>query len=1012
MNFMPWLLSDSNAAPVILQNWQKIILWNQEDWSVIDAELNVISSRERNNIIKSTNDLPIRLKAMEIRDVVRDSIIAVIDAKTWSGKTTEVAKILSWKIVFSEPRVIAAIAAANWVSKWLLSTIWDPEYAIWHKVGYRTWREVKSSHDSDILYVTDWLQLLRQFVSGINPDILIMDEVHTYSIPTEWVLKLMKDLMIEQVKKKVEKKTKLVLMSATIDHKMIADYFKEISTDIPLINVEWRQFSITKEYKTGSDFITSILSSAHKKHDVLAFVEWKKEMASVIEELKIMLPQEEYDIYPLHSEMPIDEQQSLLQKTGNKTVIIIATNVAQESLTIPYIKDVVDNWYRKVLRVNSVWVPELRREEISKADSEQRAWRGWRVQDWNYVFANNMPFENLKDFPDGEIENVTLEKYILISLSVWFDPLKELKRELVKEESKRVKIFIHEPNIDLVQLSYLNLLKIWAINWDLTQDGKVVINATLTPLGRELLNLPLEPCVWKMLKESVKLNCTPEMIDICAIINHKWFLWKNQDWKIFVNNKAKKHSDMIAQRAILKFITSREPLKDQDVSRLIASWVNSQEIKLFQEYSKSGHGKMLFEIVDLTEIWIKSKRVYEVLNTIKILKERLEWSWTVIKQNEIKDAKTWEKHIENIIKCILHWIPNNVFDWYEDLKMFHHEDMKSFIRPNTSCIIPEEKYKYIWLPFIIWWVDGNEDMPLLLFVSRVDEWMLNEVIYSHKNGEYEDLNEAFKDKKIKVVKRKRWRPLEPRILNNLKDDQGWLSPSDLANSITKENLRDVNSFLWLPDYLINQNLPIKLFIKSFSWSPKWEFNIKRFKQLLKLFIPQLVEKFHMEKVHKSLISSYQDDDWYVVELIRASNEPSVKEFLANPYKEQYWTLINTPQNRRNSDADKKRFEEIWEQYELESQLDKKLEKQRKRRTSWKLNLYISVKYKISKNDAKLLIDNWYVTVNDRNTFYLQVFDPNADELTVTFRKDELDAILLVLKSKKKEKGSKKMDKDI
>ena len=65
-----------------------------------------------------------------------------------------------------------------------------------------------------------------------------MDEIHTYSIPTEWMLKLMRDFMMEQMQKNVKDRVKLVLMSATLDYKLIADYFKEIMQDIPLINVE------------------------------------------------------------------------------------------------------------------------------------------------------------------------------------------------------------------------------------------------------------------------------------------------------------------------------------------------------------------------------------------------------------------------------------------------------------------------------------------------------------------------------------------------------------------------------------------------------------------------------------------------------------------------------------------------------------------------------------------------------------------------------------------------------
>ncbi|EKE27830.1 MAG: hypothetical protein ACD_3C00145G0016 [uncultured bacterium (gcode 4)] len=995
MNLMPWSNNDSNVLPWFQFNWSIYTPWIQTDWSIMDVEWKIIHREERDQIIKSIYDLPFHNKSAgdktkEIIDSVHSELITVINGKTWSGKTTETPKLFLWKglkVVISEPRIIAALNACEFTCTGLFATTGDPYYSIWHKVWYRTWKETKSSNFSELLYVTDWLQLLRQFFTWINPDILIMDELHTYSVPTEFLLKMMKDFIFEQLKKNVKDRTKLVLMSATIDYELITEYFKDISTKIPLIKIEWRPHKLTREYISGWEFLYSIINQAKNKKNVLAFVEWKKTIEGTMEELRLHLNDEEYEILPLHSELPIDEQKRLMQKHWDKTVVIIATNVARESLTIPYINSVVDNWLKKSLKVNSkTWVPELRVEVISKAEADQWAGRAGRIGEWLWIFANDTKYEDLPDFPSWEIEDVTLERYILLSLSIWKDLMKELKWELAKDESERKRIFIHEPNIDLIQLSYDNLLKIWAI-WE---------DHVPTKLGRELLTLPLDPFVWKMLKASFKLDCSGDMIDICSIISHKWFLGKNESWKEFVLKKYKRNSDLIAQREMFKFITTREPLKDTDIAKLIEFWVNKQELNLFKEYAMNWKEKMLFELVDLTSIWVKQKKILEILGTIDILKVRLENSWHEINYHNNKDKKNQSKHFENIVKSILHGIPNNLFEYMEDANIFHNKGMGDFIKPKTSVIFADEKHRYVWLPFIIWWVDGNEDTPLLLFVSKVDESMLNEVIYTHTDGEFKDLNQVF-DKKAEITKKK-WRSFTPRELDDLQDDFGWMNIIDLINDIPKEKLRDINSFLWLPEYLVKNNYGVKKLIKSYSWTDKWEFNIVRFTKLLAIFLPRLIKRFYMEDIPKTL-TFYKDDKNYLVDTIILSKDPRIVEFLANPYKKHYDTPIWSSQNRRMSDTDKQRFEEIWEAYERHVQLEKKIEKSRKWGKSIKLNLHISKMLKVSKVDAKLLIDNQLIRVNGKNTFYLQSYNPRKDDLVLLFNKAEMNDILKALKAK-------------
>lgn len=963
--------------------------WEQRDWSIIDLEWNIITKDERGEIIKSIYNLPIHSKIhwdkiAEIRDCVGSELVAFIWAKTWSGKTTEIPKVFIWwwkKIIVSETRVIACIWAANFTSSWLLATTGNPEFTLWHRVWYRTWRESRSFYDSDLLYVTDWLQLLRH-VWGLNPDLLIADEIHTSTIPTEFLLKLYKDFALQQLKKNVADRTKLVLMSADIDEDLFRDYFKEISSNVNFIYVEWRPHNLTREYLGGWEFLYSIINRAKNNESILAFVEWKKMIEATIEELKMHLSEDKFDIFPLHSELPIEEQNWLLNKNSDKTVVVVATNVAQESLTIPYMDWVVDNWFKKEATVNSCGVTELRRVSISKSDSNQRWWRVGRTKPGTYTYTNDTPLDQLRDFPAWEIENATLEKYILISLSTWFNPLKELKWELVKDPAERKRIFIHEPNIDLVQLSYDNLIKIWAITPE----------HTLTRLWRELLNLPLDPYIGKMLRESFRLDCSWDMIDICAIINHKWFLGKIEYWKDFVNMKHKKHSDLIAQREMFNFVTTREPLRDIDYVKLLEYWISRQELDLFKEYSKNWKEKMLFELVDLTEIWVKQKKIHEILSTINILKDRLESSWLIITYRDPKNKWDIKRHYDNIIKSILHWIPNYLFDWVEESKMFHNIEMKDFIKPNTSVIIPDENCTYIWFPFIIWWTDGNEDAPLLLFVTKVDEAILNDVIYLHTDLQFKDIDFWVKN----LSRSNKWRKLEPRIMNNLMDDLGWMSLSNLIEEIPKEKLRDVSSFLWLPEFLIQNNKSIKKLIAAYSWSWKWEFNMVRFSHILKIFIPRLIERFKMDNIAETL-AFYKDDKCDLFDTIRHSNDPRVVEFFSNPYKRQYDTMMWDHLARNMQFRDLKYRDDLLD---IEETIDKKFKgkvkkEQVKKNITWEyqIQVFLAKKRWISRNKARELISNWMILINWKKAYLWQVFNPSKDKL------DEIRPIVLTSKEK-------------
>ncbi|MDD3302308.1 MAG: helicase-related protein [Candidatus Gracilibacteria bacterium] len=892
----------------------------------IDSNGLVLGKDDRDKILDTIGELPINEHIKEIQESVAQSTITIISAETGSGKTTQVPKMIMnmGNIVVVEPRVIAAIGAAKRVSRELLTTTLNQIHSIGNNIGYQTGRGKRFSNQSGIIYGTDGYQLLNQFVGGINPDVLIIDEVHTFSVATEFLIAQVKKLMQE-----TSTKIKLILMSATIDTKLLSKFFQEIEKNIPVLKIPGRTFPVEKEFRNGEKFIPSILELATKKNNILVFVEGKKQIESVIGELSKSLP--DYDIFPLHSELPIEEQTKLLNYSGNPT-IIVATNIAQESITVDYINAVVDNGFCKVLKVNSVGVPELFKEPISKADSLQRAGRAGRVMPGKYIRANDIPFEDLNDYPTGEIENLTLERYVLISLASGFDPLKEIKTGK--------NIFIHNPNRHLLELTYKNLRKLKAID----KDNQV------TEIGNILLSYPLDPKLSIMLLNGVKRNCSGNIIEIVSIINHNGFIGKTEEWKNFVSKKSKKDSDLLALTEFLKIVSSEKTLSKSIVSKLKKLSINQTELKIYQGIKKIGEiidnlllkferekqnnleqfdlfeiikikklaqileknikenpiidikveneikeilklsreliekikkGEIkeidknfidtlinlkknykLFEIVDLTGLGVKTRRVYEILNTIGTLKDRLDEQGVGINYSD---------NIDDIIMCLMSGLGEDLYIWDRKTKMFYNNKKGGFQLPKSSVIenININDY-YIGSPFIIGSTDENL-MPLLFYITRVSDFHIKEAITENeemfKGIEFHEKNEDLKDNTMKYL-----------VKDSLK-----LSLSDLASEIVNQgNLEDILSFHWLPDFLIQNNKSIKKYIRT---KRDGEFNVCIFKKLLTIFTGDLVKKFDVVKIQKTLNDYIYNET--LLNTFLESEDNKVKEFLENPYKKEY-----------------------------------------------------------------------------------------------------------------------------
>jgi ATP-dependent helicase HrpA len=553
-------------------------------WS--EAVSDSVPLRDSSNIIQMTKDsltmnfdtaLPIDAKQKEILDGIRDHNEIIITAETWAWKSTRVPQYLAnawyWVIV-TQPRVLAAMSLADRVAEEIGTKLWD-------RVGYHIWwhHEQSKSYSSatQIKFCTDGLQLIQQLLnnsspSSDKPQVLVIDEVHEWNQNIEVLIAWIKYL------KKQWKNLKLVLMSATIDANALSSYFADhrhdthwhtehSATPPPIITVPGRTFPVEKLQNPSHELISSIVKFTREKRNTLVFQPWKKEISETITQLEEILWPNEAVILPLHGDLSPDEQKKIYQQY-TKPVIIVSTNIAQTSLTIPYIDAVVDSWKERRIEMTD-WIETLILWAISQADSLQRAWRAWRTKEGVYVLCNDTPFHQLQQFPTPEIQRTLLDHtYLKILSSTW------LKMEELD--------FFHQPPINLIKKAKNSLYVLWAIN----DHDKV------TPLGKQLSRLPVDVNTWLMLIESIKHGVVDEMLKIAAIRQVWWITTRKPE---LPNTIIDHDSDLITQLRLFDYWKSILEKK--------SLWLSKDE--LFQQ------------------AWISRKSYYLALNHYKNLKEHM-----------------------------------------------------------------------------------------------------------------------------------------------------------------------------------------------------------------------------------------------------------------------------------------------------------------------------------------------------------------------------------------------------
>lgn len=427
-------------------------------------------------------NLPIFAKKDDIVTSVKNYDVTIIAAETGSGKSTQVPQYLyeaGYGVIVTEPRRIACVSLASRVAEESM----QPQ-----TVAYHTAFESTRTKNTEILFCTDGIQMAKLSKQTGRNDILIVDEIHEWNLNVETIVAWTKHLLKEK------EQIKIVLMSATIDTKQLEEYFGEVCS-VNVIDVPNKNFEVKWHFwDFESQLYDEAITAAIRGKNVLFFQPGKKEINEAITMLndRAKFLNLDIKILPMHGEMDVSEQKDAF-KHYDVPKIVVATNIAQTSITIDDIDVVIDTGVEKIVSVVN-GIEGLYLNEISKADCKQRAGRAGRTKNGEYHLLSKTDFDERIEYAKPEIQRLILDKVVLKLISMGLDP-ENLE-------------FFHKPKKEDIIAAKRSLRMMNAIN----RYGQI------TETGKKIIKMPVNCKCARMLIEAEKLNVVADVLTIIAII--------------------------------------------------------------------------------------------------------------------------------------------------------------------------------------------------------------------------------------------------------------------------------------------------------------------------------------------------------------------------------------------------------------------------------------------------------------------------------------------------------------
>ncbi|MBY6095500.1 ATP-dependent RNA helicase HrpA [Ferrimonas balearica] len=448
-------------------------------------------------------DLPVSDKRDEIAEAIANHQVVIVAGETGSGKTTQLPKIClelgrgqRGLIGHTQPRRLAARAVATRVAEEL-------ESPLGQHVGFKVRFADQSSPDSYVKLMTDGILLAEiQHDRWLDQyDTLIIDEAHERSLNIDFILGYLKQLLPKRPD------LKLIITSATIDVARFSHHFDAA----PIIEVSGRTFPVEQRYlplvqEEGPDLdlMEGIFAAVDElcdegPGDILIFMNGEREIRDAADALN-RRNLRDTEVLPLYARLSHAEQARIFAPHGGRR-IVLATNVAETSLTVPGIKYVIDPGTARISRYSyRTKVQRLPIEAISQASANQRAGRCGRVSEGICIrLYSQEDFESRPAFTDPEILRTNLGSVILQMLALGLGDIAAFP-------------FIQPPDSRHIKDGMTLLEELAAIT---VSKGL----PKMTPLGRQLARLPIDPRLARMVIEAQKQGCVHEVMVIAAALS-------------------------------------------------------------------------------------------------------------------------------------------------------------------------------------------------------------------------------------------------------------------------------------------------------------------------------------------------------------------------------------------------------------------------------------------------------------------------------------------------------------
>jgi ATP-dependent helicase HrpA len=486
---------------------------------------------ERNPLppITFPEELPVSGKRQEIARALQENQVVIVCGETGSGKTTQLPKIClelgrgrSGLIGHTQPRRIAASSTAKRIAQELGSPLGE-------HVGFKVrftdtlskGASVKLMTDGILLAETQTDPLLRQY------DTIIIDEAHERSLNIDFLLGYLKQLLPRR------RDLKVIITSATIDADRFSRHFGTSEKPAPIIEVSGRLYPVEVRYrpvesdavrtpaqgeKQGEGYVSKAQKQREQRDlmdavvdavdelarigsgDVLVFLPGEREIRDTAEALRKHHPPH-VEILPLFARLSVQEQERVF-KISNARRIVLATNVAETSLTVPGIRYVVDAGLARIKRYSyRNKVEQLQIEPIAQSAANQRAGRCGRVAAGVCIrLYEEQDYLQRPNFTEPEILRSSLASVILRMKSLHLTDVETFP-------------FIEPPMGRAIADGYQLLQELGAVG-----DGNEDVNQ-LTPIGRQLAKLPLDPRVGRMILAARDNACLTEMLIIASAVS-------------------------------------------------------------------------------------------------------------------------------------------------------------------------------------------------------------------------------------------------------------------------------------------------------------------------------------------------------------------------------------------------------------------------------------------------------------------------------------------------------------